>query len=300
MDVGVIGAGTVGRNHARIYSGLKGVGTTYVYDIDDEVAAATGAVVCRSREDLLKCVDCVSIAVPTPHRAKIAREAIAAGVHTLIEKPPCLSSIECERLAKLIPDDLVVGIDLVERFNPVITEIRDLIDDPHYVAFHRHNPASPRVTGNSVVTDLMMHDIDIVSHALFPGETCTIHASGTGDVAAALATFGRTPVYLSASRRAAKKVRLIYVEVEDRTIIGDLMTQEITIYHRPETYGQSGGLYHQENVIENLLVNKVEPLMIELETFLQAVREGTPFPVTIEQGLANLRICEAIYRDLSA
>jgi len=304
MDVGVIGVGTVGRNHVRVYSELKEVGTTYIYDINTEAAekaaAATGAEVCRSMDELLSRSECVSISVPAPQRFSIAKKAITAGVHTLIEKPPCLTAAECERLLKVIPDDLVVGVDHVERFNPVVTRIKEVIKDPLYVAFHRHNPASTRVTGNSVVADLMMHDVDIVSHVLFPGKTCTIHASGTGDVAAALATFGRTPVYLSASRKASRKIRLAYIEEEDRTIAGNLMTQEITVYHRPAAYDQKNGLYRQENVIENLLVNRVEPLKIELETFLRAAHEKKPFPVTLDQGLENIRVCDAIYRELSA
>jgi len=78
------------------------------------------------------------------------------------------------------------------------------------------------------------------------------------------------------------------------------MTQEIAVYHKPAAYDQEDGLYRQENVTENLLVNKVEPLKIELATFVRAARAGEPFPVTPEQGLANVRVCEAIYRGLSA
>ena len=146
----------------------------------------------------------------------------------------------------------------------------------------------------------MIHDIDIALNVLFPGRECTIHASGTGDVAGALAAFGRTPVYLSASRKASKKIRSVYIEEEDRTIEGDFMTQEVYVYRKPETYGQENGLYRQENTIEKLLVNKIEPLEIELATFVLAARDGRAFSVTPEEGLANVRISEAIYRDLSA
>jgi len=102
------------------------------------------------------------------------------------------------------------------------------------------------------------------------------------------------------SRKASKKVRSVYIEEEDRTIEGDFMTQEVYVYKKPETYGQVNGLYRQENIIEKLLVNKVEPLKIELATFVRAARDGKPFPVTPEQGLANVRVCETIYRGLAA
>jgi predicted dehydrogenase len=304
MDAGVIGTGVMGRNHVRVYSELKEVGTTYVYDLNtkaaEEVAAATGAEVCRSMEEPLRKAECVSVVVPTPYHLQTAERVIAAGVHTLIEKPLCPTSRECEQLIGRVPAGLTVGVGHIERFNPVVTEVARVVRDPIYVSFHRHNPASARVSGSSVVEDLMIHDIDVAFNVLFPGREYTVNASGTGDVAAALASFGRTPVYLSASRKSSKKVRSIYIEEEDRTIEGDFMTQEVYVYRKPEAYGQENGLYRQENIIEKLLVNKVEPLKIELATFVRAARSGKPFTVTPEQGLSNVRVCEAISRSLAA
>ncbi|MDN7011948.1 Gfo/Idh/MocA family oxidoreductase [Methanoculleus sp. FWC-SCC3] len=304
MDAGVIGTGTMGRNHVRVYTELKEVGTTYVYDLNtkaaEEVAAATGAEVCRSMEELLAKAECVSVCVPTPYHLRTAGEVIAAGVHALIEKPLCITVRECEQLIGRIPEGLTVGVGHIERFNPVVTEVARVVQDPLYVSFNRHNPASARVSGSSVVEDLMIHDIDVAFNVLFPGREYTVHASGTGDVAAALASFGRTPVYLSASRKSSKKVRSLYIEEEDRTIEGDFMTQEVYVYKKPEIYGQENGLYRQENIIEKLLVNKVEPLKIELSTFIRAARDGKPFTVTPAQGLSNVRVCEAISRGLAA
>lgn len=304
MDAGVIGTGTMGRNHVRVYTELKEVGTTYVYDLNtkaaEEVAAATGAEVCRSMEELLAKAECVSVVVPTPYHLRTAGEVIAAGVHALIEKPLCITVRECEQLIGRIPEGLTVGVGHIERFNPVVTEVARVVQDPLYVSFNRHNPASARVSGSSVVEDLMIHDIDVAFNVLFPGREYTVHASGTGDVAAALASFGRTPVYLSASRKSSKKVRSLYIEEEDRTIEGDFMTQEVYVYKKPEAYGQVNGLYRQENIIEKLLVNKIEPLKIELSTFIRAARDGKPFTVTPEQGLSNVRVCEAISRGLAA
>jgi len=251
-------------------------------------------------EELLRKAECVSVCVPTPYHFGTAGEVLAAGVHALVEKPLCLTSRECEQLIGRIPEGLTVGVGHIERFNPVVTEVARVVRDPLYVSFHRHNPASSRVSGSSVVEDLMIHDIDIAFNILFPDREYTVHASGTGDVAAALAAFGRTPAYLSASRKASKKVRSVYIEEEDRTIEGDFMTQEVYVYKKPEAYGQENGLYRQENIIEKLLVNKVEPLKIELATFVRAARDGKPFPVTPGQGLANVRVCETIYRGLAA
>jgi predicted dehydrogenase len=298
MDAGVIGTGVMGKNHVRVYTELKEVGTTYVYDLNrawaEEVAFQTGAEVCASMEELLRKAECVSVCVPTPYHFGTAQQVIGAGVHALIEKPICLTAEEGERLIGQIPEETIVGIGHIERFNPIVQEIRDLVADPLYVSFNRHNPASGRVNGSSVVEDLMIHDIDVAFNVLFPGQEYTVRSHGTDDIAAALISIGETPVYLSASRKASKKVRSIYIEEENRTIEGDFMTQEIYVHRKPDAYGQTNGLYRQENIIEKLLVNKVEPLKTELQAFVRCARDSVPFPVTPEQGLANMQVCEEI------
>jgi predicted dehydrogenase len=303
MDVGVIGVGVMGRNHARVYSELKEIGTTYVFDLDTqsakEVAAQTGAEVCTSIAKLLRKVDLVSLAVPTRFHFETAQQVIASGIHTLIEKPICATVAEAEQLLQEIPDGVVVGVGHIERFNPIVPEIRKIATAPRYVAFHRHNPASGRITDASIVEDLMIHDIDILFNAFFPDCEYSFSARGNGNIAHVLGSVDTTSFYLSASRKSAKKIRSIYIEEDERTIEGDFMTQEIYVYRKPETYDQTNGLYRQENIIEKVLVNKVEPLKVELQAFVRAVRSGKPFEVTPEQGLSNLQICEAIQRKTS-
>lgn len=302
MDVGVIGTGVMGRNHARVYSELKEVGTTYVFDINrrnaEEIAALTEAEVCSSMETLLRKVDLVTLAVPTQFHFDTALKVIQAGVHALIEKPICLTVAEGEALIKSIPEDIIIGVGHIERFNPIVAELKRISTDPEYIAFHRHNPASARVNGSSVIEDLMIHDIDILFNVFFPDQEYTFSGQGNGNIALVLGSFGKQKsFYLSASRKSAKKVRSIYIEEEDMTIEGDFMTQEIYVHRKPAAYGQINGLYRQENIIEKVLVNKVEPLKSELQSFVRSVREGTPFQVTPNHALSNLRICEAIQRE---
>ena len=211
----------------------------------------------------------------------------------LVEKPICLTAAEGAELLESIPDGCVVGVGHIERFNPIIPEIKSIVRDPLYVEINRHNPASARVTGSSVVEDLMIHDIDIVFNALFDSEY-SMNACGSFDVCGALFDFGQTPVYLSASRKASKKIRLIRIEEEDFTIEGDFMSQEVYVYRKPEHYHQEAERYVQENITEKVMVGKVEPLRTELLTFIECARTGTAFPVTPEQGVENVRICEEI------
>lgn len=99
---------------------------------------------------------------------------------------------------------------------------------------------------------------------------------------------------LSASRKASKKIRTVYIEEEEFTIEGDFMNQEIYVYRKPERYGIENERYTQENIIEKVLVNKVEPLQKELKTFINCIMTGAEYPVTPGQALRNLRICEEI------
>ena len=302
MEVGVIGTGSMGRNHVRIYSELKSVTGLYLYDVNQQAAMSVGlqngAIPCATIGDLLKKVDALSICVPTQYHLETARQALETGVHVLIEKPICQSVKEAEQVMALIGKAQVVGVGQIERFNPIVPEIKRICRKPLYVEFNRHNPASTRITGSSIVEDLMIHDIDILRHVLFD-DPYTLSAGGTSDIASALFRFGSTPAYLSASRKSSKKIRRIYIEEEDFTIEGDFMNQEIFTYYKPDKYHIENERYVQENIIEKVMVNKVEPLKVELQTFIECAKRGKPFPVSPEQAVADLRICEEIQTFLS-
>jgi predicted dehydrogenase len=297
MEVGVIGVGTMGKNHVRVFSELKNVGGLGVFDINTALARKIGkqhgAHVYASVKDLLGHSDLVSVCVPTQSHAAVVRQVFSAGRHVFIEKPICATSAEAVQLMKAAPPGITIGIGHIERFNPIVAEIKKIITHPLYVEMKRHNPASARVTGCSVVEDLMIHDIDILLNVFFP-DPCRIHSVGNADVCSVLMECGNVPVMLSASRKASKKIRLIYVEQEDLTVEGDFMSQEVTIYRKPGRYQFEGERYVQENIIEKVVVNKVEPLKVELAAFLDCAQKGRPFPVTPDQAIRNLVVSEQI------
>lgn len=298
MDVGVIGTGVMGKNHVRVYSELKNVGDVIVYDLNTDAAAEvanhTGANVADSVEDLFRQVDAVSICVPTQYHYETALKAAQAGVDMLIEKPVCLRSAEAIALCRKLPEDLVVGVGHIERFNPIVKEIRRIVKDPVYVEIKRHNPASMRISGSSVVEDLMIHDIDILFNNCCFRKPYSLSCSGNDDICGALFDFEDFPVYLSASRKASKKIRMVYIEENDFTIEGDFMTQEIYVHRKPEQYSHESDRYVQENVVEKVMVGKVEPLKMELSTFVRCAKEGRAFPITPVQAIRNVQICEEI------
>ncbi|MFA4878037.1 MAG: Gfo/Idh/MocA family oxidoreductase [Methanoregula sp.] len=300
MDVGVIGTGMMGRNHVRVYSELKSVNSVGVFDVStasaEEIARQHGATAYPSIGALLDACDAVSVAVPTQFHVDVVRQVFESGTSVLIEKPICATSAQATALLAHKPAGITVGVGHIERFNPIVEEIRKIVDKPLYVEMKRHNPASARVTGSTVVEDLMIHDIDVLI-SIF-GRPGSIHSAGNVDLCSVLGKCGTMPVALSASRKSSKKIRMIYIEEEEFTVEGDFMTQEITIYRKPGQYQFEAERYVQENIIEKVMVNKLEPLKRELATFIECVRDKKPFPVTPDQAIENLRVCETILAGL--
>jgi len=298
MDIGVIGTGTMGSNHVRVYSELKDVDRVHVYDVNraeaDAVGAQFGCDVCGSVDELLDEVDAVSICAPTKHHYELAKRAIEHGVHCLVEKPVASSSEEGKKLLNLTRENLVVGVGHIERFNPIVGEIKKILTSPRYIEIRRHNPTSSRITDADVVGDLMIHDIDLVWSYFLNGEEYEICSFGDTELHTVVARFGGCVVSLSASRLACKKIRSIYIEEDEFSLDADFMSQEMYIYRRPQRYGSDEARYVQENVIEKVLVNKVEPLKQELSTFVGCVLTQEPFPITCEQAVRNLEIAEQI------
>jgi len=302
MDVGVIGVGAMGRNHVRVYSELKGIENVYVFDPVAENAKRVGefATICSSMDDLLSKSEAVSICVPTRYHFDVAKKAIDAGASCLIEKPLTLTVEEGRELLKhLNASEVMAGVGHIERFNPIVEEIKKIAERPDYVSIKRHNPTSNRITDASVIEDLMIHDIDIVFNVLFKDdEDYRICSAGTRNVCEAMVVFKDSVVTISASRMSSKKFRTFYVEAEDFTTEGDFMAQEVFVYRKPDKYRLENERYTQENIIEKVLVNKVEPLKVELKTFTDCIRQGKSFPVTPEEALKNLVICEEIKKGI--
>jgi len=297
MDIGVIGVGTMGRNHVRVYSELRGVNSLGIYDVNIQAAKDLGekhgATVYGSIGELLDNCDAVSVVVPTQFHSSVVRQVFSKKKSVLIEKPICATSDDAKQLMKKAPEGITIGVGHIERFNPIVTEIKKIIDKPLYMELKRHNPASARITGSSVVEDLMIHDIDILLNVFFPNPS-DIHSVGNEDIMSVLMNCNGIPVSLSASRRASKKIRSFYVEDADFTIEGNFMTQEVNIYRKPGQYQIEAERYVQENIIEKVMLNKVEPLRLELETFIDCVIKNRPFPITPEQAILNLEFCEKI------
>ena len=305
LRAGVIGAGKMGGNHARIYRDLPDVDLVGVTDIDHEAAErAADAYETRSlsTESLLSVVDVVSIAVPTPAHADLVATCIDEGVHPLVEKPFVMDLERGRELAEAAEDaGLTLQVGHVERFNPAVQTLAEIIEDLDVIAIdaERLGPPIDRSLGTSVVFDLMIHDIDIAS-ALMESEVVSIGATGTpdGEYASASCVYDDGVVAtFTASRVTQQKVRRLGITAEDCRVEVDYMNQSIEIHRGslPEYVQRDGKVRHRtESVVERPFVDNGEPLKHELESFLDAVRSGTKPIVTAEDGLRAVELATSI------
>lgn len=304
MKVGVIGTGLMGRNHTRIYSDLRGVEEVFVTDLNldsaKKVAEQFQVQTVQNVNELLSKVDAVSICVPTAFHYQVAKDVLAKHIPCLIEKPVTLTIEDAKKLLELSKKSkTLTAVGHIERFNPVIPEIKRIMGKPLYVEVSRHNPHFGRITDADVITDLMIHDIDMLWNFLFSNRKYKILGSGgiknkMVEVAVALADFEGAIVKLSASRISSKKTRQILIEEDEKTIIGDLMTQEIYVHKKAKPLDSQSINYSQESIVDKVLLSKVEPLREELKAFLNSVSKETPFPVTVEDAIKALEVAEEI------
>ncbi|WP_231186438.1 Gfo/Idh/MocA family oxidoreductase [Haladaptatus sp. DYF46] len=296
--VGVIGVGNMGRHHARVYRELPNTELVGVYDVDTEqaesVAEKCGTIV-RELDELLDTADVVSIAVPTEYHHEMATKCIQRGVHTLIEKPFVLSRGEGEELIEMAEEnDVTIQVGHIERFNPAVVALRNIIPDLDIISVtaRRLGPPLDRQMPDSVVKDLMIHDLDILfwlineqitSMAAFGGK----HEYATVDFQFEDGSIGS----LTASRVTQQKVRELEITAQQCQVVIDYIDQTVEIYrHSLPEYIESDGeiRYRHESIVERPMVENTEPLKNEITSFLSSVRTGDEPVVTAEDGLQAL------------
>ncbi|QIO22816.1 Gfo/Idh/MocA family protein [Haloarcula sp. JP-L23] len=305
LAAGVVGVGSMGTHHARVYNEIPGVDLVGVADADPVSAAETAAEYGTSvadPSDLLQAVDLVSVAVPTRFHYDVAMEAIEAGVSVLIEKPFVR---DLQNGQELIDRAAEVGVKLqvghIERFNPVVDVLQDVLADvePIAASARRLGPPVSRDVNDDVVMDLMIHDIDVVC-SLFDDEVVGVTAVGAcdGDYADAQMEFaGGTVCSLTASRITQERIRDLSVTTRECHVAVDFMDQSMRIYRHsdPSYHTENGDVrYTQESIIERPAVESDEPLKRELRSFVECVSDGTTPRITGEDGLRALSIARDI------
>jgi predicted dehydrogenase len=278
VRVGVIGAGVMGTRHARIYSELPDCRLTGIFDPDLDGAARVvdqfGGDVYHNLDDLLEAVDAVSIVSPTTTHAAVAHRVMDAGRHLLVEKPMTATLSEARYLTERARlSDLILLVGHVERFNPVVAELRRVLAGQpiHHATLRRIAPFNDRCLDTNVISDLMIHDIDLV-RSLFGTEIETISADGeavrTAQIDQAhveLTLDTGLHVSLIASRVGEVPTRDIAVDIDGAIVVADLLQRTISITS------------DERSMVKQFTVPAAEPLRLELQHFLNCIRgHATP------------------------
>jgi len=306
LKVGVLGVGSLGQHHARIYAELGTAELAGVYDTDRaraaEVAERHGTRAFDSMEELATNVQAASVAVPTDRHSEVATELMERGLHLLVEKPIAATTAEAEAMVDLAREKgLVLQVGHVERFNPVMQFLEESLSHPRFIEAIRLAPyppvrdaTLPRGTEVSVVLDLMIHDLDIILH-LVGSEVKEIHAVGvpvlspSEDIANVRLLFESGCVAnITASRISLERMRKIRVFQEDTYVSLDYMNQAGRLHRKT-----GGGID-----VTDVPIEKGEPLAEELSSFVQCILGRRDPVVTGEHASAALTLAVGICRHI--
>lgn len=311
LRIGVIGVGSMGRNHVRILSTEKGsFAFVGFYDANQnraaEIAKQFSATAFPSTVALLEKVDAVMIAAPSSLHKEIALEAVRHGVHALVEKPLALTSEDAKEINRAFADaDLTLAVGHVERYNPVITELCKLVRHEKILALEarRYSPYNGRISDANVVQDLMVHDIDLVCNVLMGGELPDVSSAGESitsgrlDYVQSLMRF-RDGVVASvgASRVTQSKVREIVVHTDHSYIMADLLSRSLSVQRNTNLVIDEGSesAYRQDSVTQKIFVPMVEPLRMELLDFVDCVMQGREPAASGQAACRTIEIAETI------
>lgn len=296
LNVAVIGVGSLGQHHARIYSEFEDVELVGVVDADfaraKEIASKFNCRAYADLESLDVKIDAASVVVPTVMHHQVARWLLGRGVHLLLEKPMTRTIEEADDLVDLAgQSELLLQIGHIEQFNTGVKMLKEHLTHPRFIECHRVGPFAGRGTDVHVILDLMIHDIDIIL-SLVPSELVEIRAAGTSvltpqiDIANIRFAFADGCVAnVTASRVSQEKLRKIRIFQPDAYFSLDYAHQEMMVHRR--LFKPDGSPYI---TTEKISTEKEEPLKAELASFIQSIRGGGVPKVTGEDGRRALDI----------
>jgi len=286
MRAGVVGAGHMGQYHILALAELWDVELVAICDTDAErareIATQYGTRAVETHQELAGLVDIATVAVPTERHFEVTRDLLEAGVHVLVEKPMTTTLEEAKELFRVARQRArVLHVGHVERFNGAVQELRKIVEQPVLIESRRLGPFVPRVQNDSVVMDLMIHDIDIVL-GLVDGEPRRMSAFGRSihssqsDVANVQILFDSGAMAtITASRATEEKIRTLSITQPGAYIVLNYADQDIQIHRRAAqeyTLNRESIRYRQASFVERLFVHKDNPLKLEIRHLISAAR----------------------------
>ncbi len=333
VKVAVLGVGGLGQHHARIYAEMEQAGDVEFVGLYDpnlerarEIAEKNGVRALESMEAALEQADGVSIVTPTVTHHELASKFLKAGCHVLVEKPITNEADQAAELVQLAQEnDRVLQVGHVERFNPVFDYLQSVAKKPRFIETHRLSPYPARSMDIGVVLDLMIHDLDIVLAFV---DSPVKEVDGVGvpvlsaseDIANARLKFENGCVAnLTVSRVSPERMRKIRVFSGGETtsyVSLDYQKQEGYIYRIAADGAEKSSLWQKllhakdsaivsefggkKVVREPVPIAKDEPLKLELQHFVECVRERQTPKVSGEAGRQALEVALEITRQIQA
>ncbi len=310
---GMIGVGSMGKNHARVYSEMH----VLCGIADSDMATAKplaerfGVEAYSDYKDLLAMDDIVAVNVATPTQThyRIVMDAINAGKHVLVEKPLCSTLAESEEVVKAAEKEgLVLAVGLIERHNPVVKFARDAIQEDRFgnvvtLSSRRVSSMPGRIRDVGVIMDLGIHDVDVMRYLASSPVTSVYTLGGTRsqtdfeDHANILLNFENGIMGLvEVNWLTPMKVRKLSLTCLKNYVELDYMTQSanVSASQIPEKF-DTADLYrlHIEFDVRHVSLKKQEPLRNELEDFREAVNKDRLPLVTGPDAIRTIRVCQA-------
>jgi predicted dehydrogenase len=304
IPAAVVGVGYLGKFHAEKYADSEKATLVAVVDIDrnkaESVASQLGVEAFSDYRELLGRVRCVSIAVPTRAHYQVASDFLNTGVDVLVEKPIAADIHQGRELVDLASAKRrILQVGHLERFNPAIRRLENVIQQPRFVECHRLAPFVERGTDVDVVLDLMIHDIDVIA-SLVHSAVDRVEAVGVAvltdkpDIANARITFSNGCIAnVTASRVSVKRERKIRFFQPDAYLSIDYDQRRAQIFHKPAPGG--GWTDIRAETIE---IKETDALADEIDSFVDCVRTRSLPLVSGAEGLRALEIASMISRQL--
>jgi predicted dehydrogenase len=301
IRVGIIGVGYLGTQHARILSYLEEAELEAVADVDFQKALQIGnrhgVRYFQNYEEMIDDIDAAVVATDTSAHFSVSMSLLKQGKHVLVEKPITATVEQGEQLVETAAkNNLIFQVGHLERFNPAVEAVENMISEPKFIEVQRLGSFSARSLDIDVVLDLMIHDLDIIL-ALIKDEVVAIKSSGIHvvsektDIANARLEFKSGCVAtLTASRVHQGKVRKLRIFEPTSYYSIDYIDQEVKIFP----------LDGRQTDIKTLKIQKEEPLKRELKNFLDCIETGKNTKVSGTEALRALRLAYNVIREAEA
>lgn len=318
VRIGVVGVGHLGQFHVKKFLGIPDCDFIGVYDKNQaraqEISSSLNVKSFETYDGLLEKIDAIDIAATTTYHYELAKAALLKGKHVFLEKPITSDLEQANEIVKLADEKkLKIQVGHIERFNPVILQVEDEIDDPMFIESHRLSTFQPRGTDVPVVLDLMIHDIDLIL-SFIKSPLKEIRASGVGiltpsiDIANARLEFANGAIAnVTSSRVSMKQERKIRFFQKNSYISMDFVAKHVTVMKK------SAGI---KDILPEILLGKTDfkpeqlidvknidatsypkdALQMELESFINCINADKEPIVDGASGTRALQVAMEIVR----